>query len=360
VERARIDRALSQSLAGVAALALLGWTFRDVRVQDVTALLGRTGYVGVVLVLLPQLFSAALETNGWRLVFLGRQVQFLTLLRVRIGSECVACLPAGVVLAESLKLPLLVRGLGLPVADAVCAIAARKYFLLLSQALYITLAALLGAAALEHASPAILGGGGLSATVLVAGFVVAIAGVGSRALLCRGKLATRFERVLSRVPLPVLRRALATHARTFAETDGTLQRFFDLHWTREVATVGWFLAGWIVEALETWIILRVLGVELDFLAVASFEVALSLVRSLVFVLPGGIGVQDAGYVLFLRALGVPDATTAGAAFSIVKRAKELAFAGLGLALLRTALGPMNRRERPRGIDGAREPIALAE
>ena len=53
--------------------------------------------------------------------------------------------------------------------------------------------------------------------------------------------------------------------------------------------------------------------------------------------------QDLGYVAALGALGVPDAVTAGAAFVVMKRAKELAWALVGYASL---LAPGARAERP--------------
>jgi uncharacterized membrane protein YbhN (UPF0104 family) len=57
------------------------------------------------------------------------------------------------------------------------------------------------------------------------------------------------------------------------------------------------------------------------------------VRHVVFVVPAGLGVQDLGYVTGLAALGVPDATSLGAAFVLVKRAKELLWTAFGYALL---------------------------
>jgi uncharacterized membrane protein YbhN (UPF0104 family) len=49
--------------------------------------------------------------------------------------------------------------------------------------------------------------------------------------------------------------------------------------------------------------------------------------------PAGLGVQDAGYVLCLRALAVPEATTVGAAFVVLKRGKDLFWILLGFLLL---------------------------
>jgi len=66
---------------------------------------------------------------------------------------------------------------------------------------------------------------------------------------------------------------------------------------------------------------------------------LSFLKNVLFVLPAGIGVQDVGYVSCLSALGVPDALTIGAAFSALKRGKELFWAAVGYALLTADLRP---------------------
>jgi uncharacterized membrane protein YbhN (UPF0104 family) len=92
-------------------------------------------------------------------------------------------------------------------------------------------------------------------------------------------------------------------------------------------------AHWMLEAFETWLILRLLGAEVPFAVVWAFEPALSLLRHVLFFLPAGLGVQDAGYVFFLAALGIPDPLTTGAAFAILKRAKELVWALLGFLAL---------------------------
>jgi uncharacterized membrane protein YbhN (UPF0104 family) len=111
------------------------------------------------------------------------------------------------------------------------------------------------------------------------------------------------------------------------------------------------LASWSTETIETWVLLRLVDVHLPLATVLAFEASVSLLRSLAAFSPGGLGVQDVGYVAALGALGVPDAVTAGAAFVVLKRAKELAWALVGYASL---LSP-DARAAPR----ARLPIARA-
>jgi len=115
-----------------------------------------------------------------------------------------------------------------------------------------------------------------------------------------------------------------------------LERRRDLfpHWGARKATwsaAGAFLACWLVEAIDTAIVLRVLGVSLDFAFAMAAEGAISMLRSIGNVMPAGLGVQDAGYATLLPAMGV--APDAAAAFVLVKRGKELLWIAAGYALL---------------------------
>ncbi|MCR2129932.1 hypothetical protein NSX24_24315, partial [Salmonella enterica] len=80
-----------------------------------------------------------------------------------------------------------------------------------------------------------------------------------------------------------------------------------------------FFAGWLIEALDTWVLLRVVVVRLDARAVLVLEAGVGTLRALAFVGPAGLGVQELGYFGLLSALGVPDVPTLGAAFALLKR-----------------------------------------
>jgi len=77
------------------------------------------------------------------------------------------------------------------------------------------------------------------------------------------------------------------------------------------------------------------------------ETALILVRALAMPVPGGLGVQDLGYVLALRTLGVADVTTVATAFVLLKRGKDLFWVLLGLALL--SVGRRRREAQPAAL-----------
>jgi putative membrane protein len=91
---------------------------------------------------------------------------------------------------------------------------------------------------------------------------------------------------------------------------------------------GWHFLAWILGAVEIWVILAVLGTPLglpEALAVESLGMA---ARSLGFVLPAGLGAQEAGLAAVAVALGVP--IEEAVAMSMLKRLREVLMALPGL------------------------------
>jgi len=323
-----------RGLGVVVAVGLLGLTFRDLDVPAVSQVLARLGPTSMLAVLVPMGMALTLESLGWAWAFRrsGHEVPLWGVWRARVTSEALALtLPAGMLFCESTKPFLLARHCGLRAEVSLAGMAARKYLLLASQSVYIAGFALLGAPFLERASLGIIGRPGLSLALLAVGGVVFGAALVSGLSLRDGSIAERIRALLLRVPLAGLRRRLQQSRQRFSETDGQLRRFFPGSLLAASSPAWFFFFGWVLEAAETYLILRLLGVELPFEAVAALEVALSFLRHVTFVLPAGLGVQDLGYVAFLRALGVSDPLTLGAAFVLIKRAKEMSWALVGYA-----------------------------
>ena len=79
------------------------------------------------------------------------------------------------------------------------------------------------------------------------------------------------------------------------------------------------------------------------------ETTLILVRAAAVPVPAGLGVQDAGYILCLHALGLPDATTVGTALVLLKRGRDLFWILAGFLIL----GLDRRREKEPPVDRPR-------
>jgi hypothetical protein len=325
--------------SGLTALTLLFWTFHRVDLAKVSESMAGVGLFGFGLIAAPQLLSLCLECVGWSRVFqvLGQRVAVRPLLRVRLATEALAqTLPLGVIWAESLKPLLLGRHAGLSTSDSVAAIVARKYLLMASQAVYVALLSACGFATLRRLSQALLGRSDAAWLAFCVSGLLCLLAFGVSGAFTRGHVADRVLGLLRALPSPRLQRALNQKKSTFARTDDQTARYFAASFLRSTLLPGFFfLCGWVCESVESFLILKLLGVELSFFAVASVEVMLSFLKNVLFILPAGIGVQDVGYVACLNALGVPDALNVGAAFSVLKRSKELFWATLGYLLLAT-------------------------
>ena len=89
--------------------------------------------------------------------------------------------------------------------------------------------------------------------------------------------------------------------------------------------------GWITRAVETWLILYLIGAAVSVgmaLIIEAFATGISFAT---FFLPMDIGVEEGGAVATFLALGLSGAT--GLSFSLVRRVREVAWTALGLLLL---------------------------
>lgn len=322
-------------IGGVAAaLALLLWNFRGLDLSATVAALSVSG-PAVAWIVVPIGLALLVDSVAWQSIFgaLERRVPLGALYGIRLCSEAVLIsLSGGVVVSEGVG-PVLLQRWGVPVSESVATVAVRKLLLVVSQTFYIGLGVILGFSFLAQTSNAVLGGPGLEWLMVAAVVVLGLASVAIMFGLLRGAPGTRLHALLARIPSRRLSGWLERHQERFVALDRHFEVALGLKWTQLIGPTSFFLVAWIIETFETWLILRLLGVELTFIQVWAFEPALSLVRHLVFFVPAGLGFQDVGYVAFLKAAGVDDALGRGSAFVVLKRAKELFWAALGLGLL---------------------------
>lgn len=325
-----------RGLAIVVAISVLLYAFRDVAARDVVEILKRVHPLGLLLALLPALAALGAETTGWGLCLRlnGYPLKLRSLLGVRIATEAVAqSLPGGAAWCESLKVLLLQRRFGIAMPEGVVAAAARRYLLLVSQGIFLAIVFVAAMRSLTAVSMRLSGTMWLAATPLVAGVAVLVASLGLVMALTQGRPVTRIFRTLAGAPVAALRRFAHAHEHAFMTSEVCARAFFETHLRRTTLPAALFVLVWLIESGETYLFLRLLGVDLDFPAVMGMEAIVVLVRHVLFMLPLGLGAQDAGYVLFLGALGVPDAVNTGAAFSVTKRLKELVWIAVGYLLL---------------------------
>jgi glycosyltransferase 2 family protein len=221
-----------------------------------------------------------------------------------------------------------------PPGLAVASLAARRVFIFLSFGITLAASAVLGHSLLAGISPQVIGRGGLGWVVPAAAVFVLAAACGLRAALLGGELASRMFRLLRRVPIAAVRRWAERRAESFSEVDRQVEASLTGRRGGGWAVTCLCYCGiWLAESCETFFILALLGAGLSFRAVFSFEALLTLIRGLAFFTPSGLGIQDLGYLTFLKGLGVKQALDVGAAFVVVKRSKEIFWFIIGYLLL---------------------------
>jgi uncharacterized membrane protein YbhN (UPF0104 family) len=202
-----------------------------------------------------------------------------------------------------------------------------------THAAYIALSVALGYGVLAARSSSLIGAQGLPWLVLASAAVPLALSFAMSQSLTGGVFVAKLHGALARIPSARLRAWLSSRRARFQETDDCFRRFRTAPPARTRAATLLIFTQWLVESLETLVILRVLGVDIGFIEVMSFEAALSLLRSFAFFAPAGIGVQDVGYVAFLGGAGIPNAAAIAAAFVMLKRAKEIFWIAVGYAIL---------------------------
>lgn len=260
----------------------------------------------------------SLDALGWKrlLLRLGARIDVPSALLSRLAAEAVGnSLPMGGLGAEAVGPVVLARRTGIPLRSAVSSSLAKRWLISRAHGSYVLLCVALSFAA----------GGlrGLRVDVAVAtAIALLLASALTQAAAAHARPAERVRAVLARLPL--VGSKVTSRKDDFAETDGEIS-----HLARKFTADAYLcvLGAWIVEGLETYVLLRAVGVEISLPAALALDGIMTALRSAAVVVPSGLGVQDIGYA---AALG-PGPTTA--AFLVLKRTKELFYIGVGYAIM---------------------------
>lgn len=323
-------KANSSSLVGYAGLALgiiiMGYVLSTF---DLEQAYGKIMSIGLAafLILLPYLCLHLLETVAWRRLFsraVGR-VDFLRLFRIQLVSETISMtLPAGVAVAEPLRPWLCRRFMGIPLPDGFASVTVRKLMLGAAQGLYTIIGAAAGFEILQDY-------GDLGIVLLVAGAVVTVAFLTLLLMTVNGNAASSLHRLLVKIPFRKVGEWLQEREAGFAETDRKLSGIKSGGLVGLFTVMAMYVAAWTMFSVESYLILQLLGVDLTFRQVIAFDTAMLMLRSIVFFIPSGFGVQEIGYKALLHASGV--STPDLGAFLLLRRAKEIVWYAIGYLVM---------------------------
>lgn len=138
-------------------------------------------------------------------------------------------------------------------------------------------------------------------------------------LLRYGSVFGRLERLAVRL---LGEQALSFLAGQSANLDAAIRELCSDR-PRLLTTMAWQVTGMVSGSLETWFALRWLGHPVPFGAAIALESLTMTVRNFVFLVPAGLGVQEASLVGFGALLGING--DLALALSLAKRMREILF-----------------------------------
>ena len=335
----QISQKSSSSWTGYAGLCLgivlIVYLFSQV---DLHAAIGRISKIGVssVLILVPYLALHLIETFTWMKLFPRSitAIPFFKLLKIQIITETVSMtLPAGVAVGEPLRPFLCYRFLKIPLPAGVASVAIRKLMLGVAQGLYTLIGAIAGFSLLQKASLQMLGFEGLGYIMAATGSAVFLSFLLLLMLLLNGKAAHNLHGFLMRIPFKRIKTWLSAMESGFYDTDQELKSYKGPFSGRLFMVLLFYILAWFTLAIESYIILTLLGVPISFVQVLAIDTSITILRGLFFFIPSGLGVQDLGYLAFFQALGLQDFLAYGAAFVLLRRFKEVLWYAAGYGVM---------------------------
>jgi len=287
-------------LAGIAGLAVALYFIVHTGFASVVAAVASVGWSGFAILCLYALALFVVLGAGWFALMPGRG--FWSFVWGRIVRDAAGeVLPfsqlGGILIGVR---ALILRGVEAPIAFASCIVDVTTE--MMAQIVFI----LIGIALFWAHSAAGLPAATISGIVFVLAGSVAFIVLQRRGLVLGEKLAERF--------LPVV----ARQTRAFREA---VQEIYE-HPARLAASSAIHLAGWILSAGGTWLAVRLIGGRLDIAGAIAIESILCALRSAAVIVPGALGVQEAGYAMLMPLFGL--SPEVGLAVSLLKRAREIA------------------------------------
>jgi uncharacterized protein (TIRG00374 family) len=267
-----------------------------------------------LLLLFPAIPVVIVDVLGWRYAFARDGVAgFGRLFWVRTAGEAFNMVtPTASMGGEMIKVWLL-RG-RVPVEEALPSVIIAKTTISLSQGLLLLLGLIL---AWDLPLP--------DSRLLVAMqwlLVVEVLALGGFVLVQNRGMLGWSGRLLARCGLPLHRVAILGRA------DDGLARFYRKHPGRLALSLAYHFAGWLLGAVEVYLILLFLDSPVSLLTATVIEALGTGIRFATFFVPASLGALEGGYAATFAVLGLGSGL--GVSFSVIRRIREVVWVALGL------------------------------
>lgn len=315
---------LLHSLAVLSGFILLGWVVWQVGISEVLSYLHQIGWWAPFL-LLPSIAIALCDAKGWACVLpVTVHLPHIPLWRwslARLAGEAINNLtPTANLGGEPVKVYML-RAHGLTTEAGLASVVVAKTALTVSQIVFV----LLGIPFFLYRLGWIQQSWWVFAPLLFLayGFVTLLIRWQRRGLM---STVVRWLRRL----LPRWQRLTYWEERAH-QIDAHLLSFYDGDPRRFLVSTVYHLGGWLLNAVELAFFLYFMGIGAPILDALIIETMIQPISAAALIIPGAVGVQEAGGVYLCRLLGLDDG--AGLTLMALRRAREMVFNGVGLIAL---------------------------
>ena len=300
----------------VAGAVLLAVLIHRVGAEPILATLRALAWWQFVLVCLPHGVILAVDTLGWRFAFAQDRAPFWRLYGARLAGEALNVVTAvGSVGGEAVKAWLVRRDVSY--AESVPSLVIAKTTIVIAQAIFLIVGIVLAWTALDVSGPV------LRAMLWL--LMIEVLAVG-------GFFGAQVAGLVRRAGRLLVWTGVTADAAAAESLDASLRHYYRHEWRRFAASTGFHTLGWLIGgALEATLMLWLLGVTSSVVTAMVIEALGSGVRFASFMVPAGLGAFEGANAAAFGALGFGAA--AGLAFSVVRRARQVAWIVVGLLVL---------------------------
>lgn len=321
-QRKRAWKRLLQLLLWLGVLLLLWWTLRQIDIISLQQVLSRLSMLDVVLLLGVNMFVLATFSGRWWSILRGQQVGIaygrLVLFRLMAASVSYFT-PGPHVGGEPVQVMLLQKYADADTATAVGSVTLDKLFELLINTLMLTVGCmvLIQVGVFDEIGPLSL----LLPLALLALPVVVLL------FLRAGQRPV--SRIFGWIPQRLERHDIVSVTKNVvADSENQIHALWQARGMAIPLALFFSLISWCGIVFEYWFALNLLGLPLSFVELILIITAGRL--AILLPSPGGLGTFEASQVLIFGALGY--APEAALALSLLVRARDLLFMGIGLLL----------------------------
>ncbi len=295
-------------------LAVAIWTIGDVGLADIMHTAQRMGAGGFAAICAWSLFTSWLLGCAWHSAAPGEPARpILYFAWARLVRDSVSnLLPFSELGGIVVGVRTLVRAAVPPhrvyasfVVDLTTEMASQVVYTLFS---LLAMAPLLAGAQAAQLRPAIIGG-----TAVMIGCIFLFMKMQRFVIGLAGRIAAGF--------LP--------ETTVLADVEAELSRIYAQR-RRVLAAFVFNLAAWTASGVSAWFLLELMGSDIALWKVLALEGVIFALRSMAFVIPGAIGVQEAAYVFVGPLFGL--SPEAALALSLAKRARDVVISALSLLI----------------------------